>query len=90
MAKTRPGTQPQGPKVRSDAYVGLLAISLLAQITAAVLFYLDWAQYPTTKPHEAPAAGSAAPAGGPPQPGAQQGGGPPPQGGGAPQAGKAP
>ncbi len=59
-------------KPRSDAYVGLLFISLLAQITAAVFFYLDWSQFPTSKPTppptvSAPAAPSG-PAGGAPAP----------------------
>lgn len=33
---------PAVDKPRSDAYVGLLAISLLALITGAVLLYLDY------------------------------------------------
>ena len=34
--------------------MGLLLISLLAQITGAVFFFLDWNQYPQTKPTPAP------------------------------------
>jgi len=74
--------QPQ-TKPRSDAYVGLLAIALLAQITGAVFFYLDWSQYPTTKP-ETPKITSPAQGGGTPAPPA-----PAPQGGGN-MGGKAP
>ena len=32
-------------KPRSDAYVGLLAISFIALVTAAVLLYLDAGRY---------------------------------------------
>ncbi len=35
---------------RNDAYTGLLAISLIAQIVGVVFFYLDYSAYPTTKP----------------------------------------
>lgn len=47
MARSR---APQAPAPKSDAYVGLLLISLLAQIAAAVFFYLDWSSYPEAKP----------------------------------------
>lgn len=52
MAKRRPSSSanPSQAKPRSDAYVGLLAISLLAQIAGAVLLYLDWQQYPEANP----------------------------------------
>jgi hypothetical protein len=43
-----------GP-ARSDAYTGLLLISLLAQLTAVLFFYLDFSQYPESKPPEPPA-----------------------------------
>ena len=63
MARARTSsTQETQPKTRSDAYVGLLVISLLAQIIGAVFFFLDWQQYPTNKPPAPPAASSAAPA----------------------------
>lgn len=70
------------PATRSDAYTGILILSLLAQIVAVTFFYLDWSQYPTTKPPALPAlptfstaAGAAgtpagAPAGAPGNPGA--------------------
>jgi hypothetical protein len=41
---------------KSDAYVGLLLISLLAQIAGAALFYIDWSQYGEAKPKLPPAA----------------------------------
>jgi len=47
MAKTRGSAQTAKP--RSDAYVGLLFISLLAQIAGAVFLYLDYSQYEGTK-----------------------------------------
>ena len=34
----------------NDAYTGMLSISLLALIGACVLLYLDFSQYPDTKP----------------------------------------
>src|SRR4051812_12974724 len=75
MARSRSSATDNKPKPRSDAYVGLLFISLLAQIAAAVFFYLDFSQYPTVKPPDVKI-GSApsAPAGGGQQGGGQQGG----------------
>jgi hypothetical protein len=65
---------------RSDAYTGLLLISLLAQITGVVFFYLDWDQYPTAKPPQPPSISApAAPGGG----GAPAPAPAPPGGGGA-------
>jgi hypothetical protein len=74
------------PKPRSDAYVGLLAISLVA-LTAAMLFaFLNWNTYPEGKPKPvqvAPRAQGPAP-GAPAAPGAPVPPGPnpaqPPQG----------
>jgi hypothetical protein len=34
------------PKAKSDAYVGILALSLVLQIAGAVFLYLDWDQHP--------------------------------------------
>jgi hypothetical protein len=34
---------------RSDAYTGLLALSLIAMIASCVILYLDYAQYGNTK-----------------------------------------
>lgn len=48
MAKAR-GSAPK-PATKSDAYVGLLFISLLAQIAGVVFFYLDWSAYPEKEP----------------------------------------
>jgi hypothetical protein len=59
-ARTYDDTQT---KPRSDAYVGLLFIALLAQIVAAVFFYLDWSQFPSSKPTPPPTV--SAPASGP-------------------------
>lgn len=86
------GAQSGG--ARSDAYTGLLLISLLAQIVGVVFFYLDWSAYPQGKPAvpqmpnlSAPsAAPMAPPAGGP----AGMGGMPPMGGGAPPMAGGAP
>ena len=85
MARARTTTAgPKAPKARSDAWVGMLLVALLAQITGAVFLYLEWSSYPTTlapKVQAQPTAGGSTL----PAPGAQQGGGPPPgaqQGGG--------
>jgi hypothetical protein len=34
------------PKPKSDAYVGLLMIALLAQIAGAIFLYLEYTSYP--------------------------------------------
>lgn len=53
-AKSRDGAgTASGP--RSDAYTGMLLISLLAQIAGVVFLYLDWSQYPAEKPKDPPA-----------------------------------
>jgi hypothetical protein len=61
---------------RSDAYVGMLIVSLLAQITGVVFLFLDWSQYPTAKPSEPPTitAPASPGAGGPGGSGAPKGG----------------
>ncbi|MFO0880325.1 MAG: hypothetical protein U0840_23520 [Gemmataceae bacterium] len=87
------GGSTQSAPARSDAYTGLLLISLLFQILGVVFFYLDWSAYPQGKPAvpqmpnlSAPAAGGAAPV-----PAPAMGGGAPPMGGAAPpMAGGAP
>jgi len=78
MARARnSGSQDTQPRARSDAYVGLLFISLLAQITGAVFFFLDWNQYPSNKPTEPPKITTPAPPPGPQQPAPAPGGGVP-------------
>ena len=52
---------PPAPRVRSDAYVGLLALALVAQIAGAIFLYMDWSAYPQTTPPKVAAAPSAAP-----------------------------
>src|SRR5579859_2741871 len=55
-------------KPRSDAYVGLLALSLLALSAAMVFAYLDYSSYPESKPKPvqiAPRAGGGPAVGGP-------------------------
>jgi hypothetical protein len=52
------GSGPR-PKPKADAYVGLLLISLLAQIAGITFLYLDYSQYPDKKP---PAATASQPA----------------------------
>ena len=79
MAKTRSSTPPAA-KPRSDAYVGLLFIALLAQIAGAVFFYLDFDQYPKIKPASTV---DTAPAQRPPAGGPAAGGGAAGAGGGA-------
>jgi hypothetical protein len=80
-AKSRDAGTSAGP--RSDAYTGMLLISLLAQIAAVIFLYLDWSQYPTDKPKEPPAITISSGTATGPGPGAAGPGGPPP--GGAPK-----
>lgn len=47
MARSRGGA---GPKPRNDVYVGLLAISLAAMLLGCLFLFLDFNQYPDTKP----------------------------------------
>jgi hypothetical protein len=81
VSRTRGREREEAPP-KSDAYTGLVAISLGAMITGSVLLYLDWSQYPTKAPTLPPppakyqpqagqaAPGPAAPAGTPaPAPG---------------------
>jgi hypothetical protein len=90
-----PTTAPARAKPRSDVYVGLLILALLAQVAGAAFLYLDYQQYPDAKPpqvQKGPKGGGPGP-GGPVQP-AGIGGGPPPggmagQGGGPPPGGMA-
>src|SRR5262245_30805353 len=104
MARARESTSR--PAAKSDAYTGLLLISLLAQIMAATFFFLDWSSYPDKKPTvpgpptiSSPAGAGGAPAGGGqggvPAGGGQaggpaMGGGNPGMGGGPPMGGDAP
>jgi hypothetical protein len=87
-----PGT-PTTAKPRSDVYVGLLVLALLAQVAGAAFLYLDWSQYPDSKPPpvQARPKGTPAPAGGGPVQPAGVGGGAPPggMGGGPPPGGMA-
>jgi hypothetical protein len=53
MAKT--GARGPDPfQAKSDVYTGLLGISLAAMVVAAVLLYLDFAQYGQKKPDPIP------------------------------------
>src|SRR4051812_42225796 len=69
MARSRRSDDVDAPApARSDAYVGLLLISLLAQIAGVVFFYLDYSQYADKKPQlpPAPTQGAPTPTGGAP------------------------
>jgi hypothetical protein len=53
MAKTSTRTRdraPAAPGVKSDAYVGMLALALIAQIAGAVFLWLDYKEYGDKKP----------------------------------------
>ena len=65
-ARSKSGSGSAATSPKSDAYTGLLLISLLAQLVAVLFFWLDWSQYPTTTPKDpAPiAAGPAVPGAG--------------------------
>ncbi len=86
-ARARGASSPATASPRSDAYTGILGISLAAMIGAVVLLFMDWNQYPDSKPPKVPSGpvgGAAAP---PPPvvPAAPEGGVPPaPGAGGAP------
>jgi len=60
------------PKATSDAYTGMLSISLLALIAGCVLLFLDYSQYPEKEPPPVPkgppAAQAAPPAAAPANP----------------------
>jgi hypothetical protein len=58
MARNRDlfGPPTTAPKPRSDAYTGLLAVSLVAMIIGCTLLYLDYQEYGETKPPPVPAA----------------------------------
>lgn len=83
--------EPLEAPPRSDAYVGILIISLLAQIVGAVFLYLDYNSYPDKKPPQPaktapafqPGGGSQPPpagAAGNPAPAGMMGGNPAPAG----------
>lgn len=98
MARKRGGSRrdaAQQPRLRNDAYTGMLVIALVTMILGCVLLGLDIAQYrdnegnfmkpqpvnlPPVTPGGAPAGGGGAPVGGG---GAPVGGGGQPMGGGA-------
>ena len=50
-----PKTSTDAPP-RSDAYTGMLILSLLALLAGCAFLYLDWSDYPTTKAPAPPAA----------------------------------
>jgi len=71
MAKSK-GTSPYAPP-KSDAYTGLLIVSLLALIAGCTFLYLDWSQYSKTKPPLPGSASTARPGTVQPPAGAQGG-----------------
>jgi hypothetical protein len=82
MPATRTKSRSDTPRVRprSDAYVGLLVLALLAQIAGGVFLYLDYKEYPDAKPRKVQDRSASVQPGGPARP---PQGGPinPPQGG---------
>ena len=50
MARFRKDMDDAPAKPKSDAYTGLLLLSLLAQVAGAAFLYLDWSQYPEKPP----------------------------------------
>jgi hypothetical protein len=65
-ARTRSEGSPTQAQPRSDAYVGILLISLLLQIAGMVFLYMDYSQYPDKAPTAPPKAAAplTAPGGG--------------------------
>ena len=41
---------PSRPRTRSDVYVGLLGIALLAQLAGVLFLFLDWNSFPDKSP----------------------------------------
>jgi hypothetical protein len=74
MARVRDDEEVIQNQPRSDAYTGMLVISLGAMITGCVLLYMDYSQYPEAKAPNPPPPVTATAAGG-----AQAGGGGLPQ-----------
>jgi hypothetical protein len=50
MARARAKADDTTSKPPSDAYTGMLLVSLLAMIAGCLFLYLDYSEYPTTKP----------------------------------------
>lgn len=50
MARSRATYDDTDTKPKSDAYTGLLALSLLALVASCVILYLDYSQYGNMKP----------------------------------------
>ena len=50
MAKTSDAGDAPAVKPRTDAYTGMLLLSLIVLLVGCLLLYLDFSQYPTTKP----------------------------------------
>jgi hypothetical protein len=72
------------PRTRSDVYVGLLLVALIAQLAGILFLYLDFSAYPDKAPPPAarpPALVPSGPVGG------QQGGAPPAGAQGVPAGG---
>jgi len=49
-ARDRGDASPAAPKARSDAYTGMLVISLIALLAGCLLLYLDYRRYPASNP----------------------------------------
>ncbi|MBI1913877.1 MAG: hypothetical protein HYS12_03930 [Planctomycetes bacterium] len=46
--------QPKEASTRSDAYTGMLILSLLALVVGCAFLYLDWSSYSSSKPPQLP------------------------------------
>ena len=75
MARSRSDDE-MSPKPKSDAYTGMLVVSLLALLTACLLIWLDYRRYPSNEPPKVQPSTASAPANNPPPP--QQNVNPPP------------
>ena len=65
-ARSRSGYGETAPaKPRSDVYVGLLLLSLVAQFAGAVFLFMDYKSYPDEKPPALPAVSAPQAPGGP-------------------------
>jgi hypothetical protein len=49
-ARARSSVDPSRPQPKSDAYTGMLGISLGALVIGCALLYFDYSRYPSTAP----------------------------------------
>jgi hypothetical protein len=66
VSRTRARELEYNNQPKSDAYTGMLAISLVAMLVGCTLLYLDYASYPSSKPPSVPSPAIVVPTSGSP------------------------